>query len=263
MKTTEGVGAIEIRKSRPVSTQMDTARSIDSVRSQPLSAFPPKNSHVLKLEHSDYDSMEQVPFKALRVLGHGSFGIVEEVEFSHPTSRQLFARKLVRIPASSSKPSVLSMLQNEVDIMKRLSHLHIVQVQCTYTVDRDFAVILKPVADLNLEDYLACSPYPPTDTPIRRWFGCLASGLAYMHAQKVKHKDIKPANILVKGIDVLFTDFGIARDFHSELTTAETGMVTSKTPMYCAPEVAHPTYSRSAAYSLRWLRSSSGNPAPL
>ena len=32
---------------------------------------------------------------------------------------------------------------------------------------------------------------------IQKWFGCLASGLAFIHSKRIRHKDIKPANILV------------------------------------------------------------------
>jgi serine/threonine protein kinase len=58
-----------------------------------------------------------------------------------------------------------------------------------------------------------------------------------MHASKVRHKDIKPHNILVDRGNVLFADFGLSLDFTDASGSTTTGM-TAKTPRYCAPEVA-------------------------
>lgn len=54
---------------------------------------------------------------------------------------------------------------------------------------------------------------------------------------KIRHRDIKPQNVLVKGDRVLLTDFGIALDWEHlsrSTTTADSG----KTWLYAAPEVA-------------------------
>lgn len=39
---------------------------------------------------------------------------------------------------------------------------------------------------------------PDVKDPIYGWVGCLATGLAYLHEQKSKHRDVKPANILLR-----------------------------------------------------------------
>jgi serine/threonine protein kinase len=67
-------------------------------------------------------------------------------------------------------------------------------------------------------------------------FGCLAAGLEYLHSTKVRHKDIKPENILVHGETVLYTDFGIALDWAAigRSTTEETAP--RMTRLYSAPE---------------------------
>ncbi|KAH0562659.1 hypothetical protein GP486_002665 [Trichoglossum hirsutum] len=188
--------------------------------------------------HQEYQLVTEVPFEHIRDLGQGSHGIVDEVE-SLPGAAPLtgrFARKVIRAP-SGSRPNFRP-IRDEVDIVKRLRHHHIIQVVTTYTVQWRFAIIISPVTETNLKEFLASTSHPPPDRTIHRWFGCLAGGLAYIHSQRVRHRDIKPANILVKGDDVVFTDFGIARDLGEDNTASSTGHVDARTFMYCAPEVA-------------------------
>ena len=73
---------------------------------------------------------------------------------------------------------------------------------------------------------------------LRTFFGCLARALEFLHEQKVRHKDIKPSNILVHHGKILFTDFGLSFDFTDAEGSTTVSMVYGLTPRYCAPEVA-------------------------
>jgi serine/threonine protein kinase len=127
------------------------------------------------------------------------------------------------------------------------SHHHIIQVFATYIAHRELALILSPVADGgDLHDFLGNYQDAGIHAPGRgektlilyRAFGCLASGLAFMHGQRVRHKDIKPQNILVHQGSVLYTDFGISLDFSKQGQSTTIGNPQSYTKRYCAPEVA-------------------------
>jgi serine/threonine protein kinase len=107
---------------------------------------------------------------------------------------------------------------------------------------------MSPVADCNLKEYLWGNF---ESSLVRAFFGCLAVAVRFLHENLVRHKDIKPQNVLVYKGTILLTDFGISRDWTKadrETTTGQTPM----TPKYCAPEVADwcPRNSSSDIWSL-------------
>jgi serine/threonine protein kinase len=110
------------------------------------------------------------------------------------------------------------------------------QVQ-SYTDPKFFALLMVPVGECNLYEYYELAAKSPDKlTLLRSFFGCLATALEYIHSIKIRHRDIKPQNVLVKGHRVLLTDFGIALDWENlsrSTTTADSG----KTLIYAAPEV--------------------------
>jgi serine/threonine protein kinase len=74
------------------------------------------------------------------------------------------------------------------------------------------------------------------ESVLKRAFGCLASGLAFIHRSKIRHKDIKTQNILLYNGRILYTDFGLA--YHSSMfENSSTGGPTEMTRKYAAPEV--------------------------
>jgi serine/threonine protein kinase len=66
---------------------------------------------------------------------------------------------------------------------------------------------------------------------------CLASAVAYIHSQNIRHKDIKPSNAICKGDEIFLTNFGSAHQFSAGLTSATEGYAAGVTRMYSAPEV--------------------------
>jgi len=73
---------------------------------------------------------------------------------------------------------------------------------------------------------------------LRTFFGCICSAVRYLHQQNCRHKDIKPANILVKDDQVYITDFGLALDWTELQAETTAGIPTMYTHAYAAPEVA-------------------------
>jgi len=171
-------------------------------------------------------------------LGHGSFGIVDEVRM--PSTRQTYARKEVQESRCQRKNMRAWNLQ-EIEIMRKLNHPHIARFVAAYYEHerRSLNIIMTPVAECNLKDYLA-DPlrWPSKQDHLSRWFLSLASALSYLHnAAGIRHKDIKPANILISGQNVFLSDFGISHEFSPD-DSESYGAGVMMTPKYSAPEVA-------------------------
>lgn len=98
---------------------------------------------------------------------------------------------------------------NEIQIVKRLKHNHIVQFVGSYTDMQYLGLIMSPVAEMNLAEYskqCTTSGHPQ----LRLLFEFLAMALEYLHSQGVRHKGIKLNNILIKGGQVFLADFGLS-----------------------------------------------------
>lgn len=71
---------------------------------------------------------------------------------------------------------------------------------------------------------------------LRTFFGCLSGIVDALHKGGVKHKDIKPQNILVNRDIVFFSDFGISHHFGDGVS--KTSGPSRQTLRYSAPELA-------------------------
>jgi serine/threonine protein kinase len=90
------------------------------------------------------------------------------------------------------------------------------------------------LAQTTLKAFLSQRPNQERKTLVGPWIGCLASGLAHIHAQRVKHKDIKPSNILIHGTNPVIADMGISHGF--DIDSKSSGL-SAGSALYMAPEV--------------------------
>ncbi|KAI4705622.1 hypothetical protein J4E81_000506 [Alternaria sp. BMP 2799] len=205
-------------------------------------------------QHYFLEPNDELPYKLLRNLGQGGFANVEEVEDRH--TGVVLARKVFKFGGSSVERQRL--FDNEVKVIRRLApHHHITRIFATYVGRRQIGILLTPVADRgSLETFLQDAHdglLAGTELKIlHNSFGCLASGLQFMHAQRVRHKDIKPSNILVHGESLIYTDFGSSLDYSAATRSITTGRPTSMTRKYAAPELHEwsPRSSKTDVFSL-------------
>jgi tRNA A-37 threonylcarbamoyl transferase component Bud32 len=181
----------------------------------------------------------EVPYKFISELGARSSSRVDEVQ--HTITKRHYARKSIRWNASESIV-VRKIILREAGAIQRLSHDHVVSVYCIYREPRSINVLITPIAEGNLAWYLekvSDENFPESSLKLlRTWFACLVGGLAHVHKNKTSHKNIKPNNILVKGSNILLTDFSIARELIDEFTSSTQNGRSAETFMYCAPEAA-------------------------
>jgi serine/threonine protein kinase len=137
----------------------------------------------------------------------------------------------------------------EVSHLTRLNHAHIVRFIGTYVIGRELCILLYPVANYNLDEFLNearqsmvyLDEWSLAKNSIEHFFPCLSSAVRHIHDHLVKHMDIKPQNILVEArgnfvFRPYVADFGIARAYN-HLEDVQTDEKTSFNKRYAAPEV--------------------------
>jgi serine/threonine protein kinase len=173
---------------------------------------------------------------SLKLLGAGGFSTVDEVVHRETSLR--FARKTLK----NRERSAIEELKNEVDVLKKLRHPHIIRFVDSVQKGDRMSILLSPVAETTLAAWLDMKLQTRPDRlseTIVTMMGCLASSIRYLHDQRpvVKHMDIKPQNILIKqGEDVphvFLSDFGVSSI--GEITANTKAMPLTR--QYCAPEV--------------------------
>jgi serine/threonine protein kinase len=208
------------------------------------------NTEALNLErrarHGHFGDPTEVPLKKIGELGKGGYGYVDRVVST--ISHREYARKLIPRGRTFKKDKqVLKDFTKELSNLKRLSHKHLVELVGSYTDSRFVVILMLPVADTNLQMFLERTDLDEKSRSfLRPFFGCLTSALCYLHDNRIRHKDIKPSNILIKGDQVYFTDFGTALDW-SDRGSSITATSAPTTPRYCAPEVMAYTQRNSSS----------------
>lgn len=198
-------------------------------------------------------------------LGQGADAIV------HETTVQGLK---VAVKRSSRYKSSKESIRLEIEVLKKLSHRHLVRLIGSYTHKRFVGLLLYPVAVCDLgtffedaEAYLQDNAADDQELRLRQlgysssklylkhkaWpiysqIGCLISAVAYLHSQRIRHKDIKPSNILLSRGRLWLSDFGLARDFSDVCESGSHGG--SGTLRYKAPEVSQATRHRSSSSDL-------------
>ncbi|OCK74105.1 kinase-like protein, partial [Lepidopterella palustris CBS 459.81] len=190
-----------------------------------------------KGQHCYFKKEESLPFEKKEILGSGGFGQVDKV-ISLISFKEYARKRVLRTSAFRGRGTEdIKRFIAEIEILKRLKHHHIVEFVGSYTDPKYIGLIMSPIAQMDLAAYFTRANVSNRHE-LRTFFGCLARALEFLHEQKVRHKDIKPGNILVDHGTVLFADFGLSFDFTDANGSTTISMVNGMTRRYCAPEVA-------------------------
>ncbi|MCA9638772.1 MAG: serine/threonine protein kinase, partial [Myxococcales bacterium] len=142
---------------------------------------------------------------------------------------RVVALKTIAPGATLSAGSVARM-QREARTLARLDHRAIVKV---------VAVLEGPTPGYAMEriDGAPIDATPRSLREVVEMIAQVADALEHAHAAGVVHRDVKPANILVRGNDnPVLTDFGLAQD--ADLPSLTRTGAFAGTPYYMSPEQA-------------------------
>ncbi|XP_072042856.1 uncharacterized protein [Amphiura filiformis] len=157
-------------------------------------------------------------------LGEGAFGTVNRITFKKPFKGY----------TEAAAKSVYALRKEEVDIMRKLHHPHIVALLAFYKKGPINMIILEYATNGSLHDYLSDQSKPLPDDLKLKWMKEAASAIEYLHSLNFLHRDIKANNCLLCADHVLkLCDFGLARAIqHSQSSSSIRG-----TYRYMSPEI--------------------------
>ena len=218
----------------------DPARSRSRARPPHFLPFPTpvEDSLLSKSEaelRSHISSVLDSAYELDKEIGRGGMGIVFKAR-----DRRLKRTVAVKLlpPELAFRSEIRSRFLREAETAAQLSHPNIVPI---YSVDEKGGLVFFVMGFID-GDNLARrihdrGPMPPDD--VRRILRDVADALAYAHAHKVVHRDIKPDNILldVQSGRPMVTDFGIARAISEGGDTRLTATgIAIGTPAFMSPE---------------------------
>lgn len=177
-------------------------------------------------------------YQIVRSLGSGGMGEVYLAK--HPRLPRRDALKVLRADVSAD-PEYRARFEREADLASTLWHPHIVAVHDRGESDGQLWITMDFVDGADAAQ-LAHRRYPygiPVPEVLEIVSG-IGDALDYAHEQRLLHRDVKPANILLTESHsgkrrILLTDFGIARLVHDTSGLTATGMTLGSVG-YAAPE---------------------------
>ncbi|RVX21790.1 Mitogen-activated protein kinase kinase kinase 3 [Vitis vinifera] len=184
------------------------------------------------------DEAPSIRWRKGELIGCGAFGRV--YMGMNLDSGELLAIKQVSIAANSASKEKtqahIRELEEEVKLLKNLSHPNIVRYLGTAREDESLNILLEFVPGGSISSLLGKFGSFP-ESVIRMYTKQLLLGLEYLHKNGIMHRDIKGANILVdnKGC-IKLADFGASKKV-VELATMTGAKSMKGTPYWMAPEV--------------------------
>lgn len=171
------------------------------------------------------------------LIGRGSFGSVY-LALNVTTGEMLAVKQVVVRNKGSEKSESLQALHKEVETMKDLDHLNIVQYLGFEQKDNTYSLFLEYVAGGSISSCL--KSYGKFDEPLVKFITRqVLEGLRYLHSNGILHRDLKADNLLLE-IDgtCKISDFGISKK-SQDIYSNDAEMSMQGTIFWMAPEVIH------------------------
>ena len=199
-------------------------------------------------------------YRVVRQLGQGGMGSVWLAEDTQLDNKPFAIKMLPSVLVSNKR--AYRQLKDEALVAMKLVHPNIVQLRAFEENGGNPFLVMDYIDGETLDDYLAehigttrasaavnapaarstsgtggspvLSGLPESE--VIRLLKPIAAALDYAHSEGVVHRDVKPANVMIrKDGHPYILDFGIAREIQETMTRV-TGKLSSGTLLYMSPE---------------------------
>ena len=175
---------------------------------------------------------EILHYRVIGPLGQGGMGEVV-LAMDERLERRVALKFLSR--SFAADPQARERLHREARSLAALSHPHIATIHALEESEGRLFLVMEYVEGETLAHAIARRPFP-VEQAVSVGLA-MADALAQAHARGIVHRDVKPANILIRGDGkAVLTDFGIA-DLESATRLTAEGY-TPGTVAYMSPEQA-------------------------
>ena len=197
----------------------------------------------LKLEYPNgYSILFIEAFYPLEIIGAGSFGLV--ISVIDLETEQKLAIKIV--DKTENNIFDLKILNNEVNILKKLSNPRILNVYEVLDTPKYFFIFMELIEGGSLKDLIIRrynnkkEDYLFKDSECSIIIKGILEAVEFLHQNNIIHRDLKPENIMFKkknNLDsIILCDFGLA--YHLDNNLLEKLIQgTCGTTLYMAPEI--------------------------
>jgi len=169
-------------------------------------------------------------YQKLEKIGEGTYGVVYKAK--DKISQDIIALKKIRLEQEDE--GVPSTAIREISLLKEIQHPNVVQLRDIVHGDQKLNLIFEYL-DQDLKKYMDVAGVPLAPAIVKSNLYQMLNGLAYCHAHRVVHRDLKPQNLLIDKNGILkLADFGLARAFSLPMRTYTHEVVTL---WYRAPEI--------------------------
>ena len=180
-------------------------------------------------------------FLVVRFIARGGMGEVYEVEDRLLQGNRV-ALKII-LPEIAAHAESSRRFVQEVLLARKINHPNLCPIyeifRCDEVPPPFLFLTMKLLTGETLERRLRNSILIPRDEALEIFHQMIA-GITSIHNAGIVHRDIKPTNVMLdrSGLRLLVSimDFGLARNYTSEVTPAETSVIAG-TPGYLAPEL--------------------------
>ncbi|KAL1923892.1 uncharacterized protein VTP21DRAFT_6927 [Calcarisporiella thermophila] len=170
-------------------------------------------------------------YEKMEKIGEGTYGVVYKAK--NKTTGAIVALKKIRLEAEDE--GVPSTAIREISLLKELKHENVVKLLDIVHNDTKLYLVFE-FLDMDLKNYMETAGADGlTAKHIKSYMSQLVQGVAYCHAHRILHRDLKPGNLLINKTGKLtIADLGLARAFGIPMRTYTHEVVTL---WYRAPEI--------------------------